>query len=190
MTIYASRKSWAHIIPRYKTANKKIDYDYVIADNNIIYNMEDNMVYFSSEHCLSNFHCGDIVITDGREVLTYSTGEHALHGEKIRRLGKACPDNIRKQLLFDHSKLFQKDSVITALDAKIGRGFRLSDDEISVCNNIGIYIQREICQWKLDNVAEVRLFIDETRDKTYGDLTIDGENMLGRIWMFVRDESL
>ena len=183
----------------------------------------DSVMYFSSKklvgRCLSNFHFGDIVITDGKEVITYSTGEHAFHGEKFRRLGKVCRDNIRKQQLFEYGKLFRKGGdILTAMDAKKNggkRGLLLNEDEISVWNNVGIYVQREICQWKTDNFTEVKQFLNEHRDKTLihsafrcsedklhgrfwegkaisvnenGELNILGQNMLGRIWMFVRDE--
>lgn len=171
---------------------------------------DDNVLYFSAENCLSNYHCGDIVISDGKKVIRYSTGEHTLHGEKFRRLGKVCPDKTRKQQLLSYSELFRKGLstfILTAQDAKKhGFSFQLIDDEINAWANLRIYVQREICQWKLDNFAEVRQFVQETRDKTLiyrrfedmrstrywegndEDLTIIKQNVLGKIWMFVRDE--
>jgi predicted NAD-dependent protein-ADP-ribosyltransferase YbiA (DUF1768 family) len=162
---------------------------------------DDNVVYFSAEHCLSNYHCDDIVITDGKKFIRYPTGEHALHGEKFRRLGKVCPDKTRRQQLLSYSELFRKGFstfILTAMDAnKHGLGFQMNDEEINAWTNLRIFVQREICQWKWINCPEVRRFVEKTRDKTliYSDdkmQTAEEDlttiNQLGRIWMFVRDD--
>jgi predicted NAD-dependent protein-ADP-ribosyltransferase YbiA (DUF1768 family) len=161
----------------------------------------------------SNFWEGDIKINGTR---LYESGEHGYHGEKYFRLGNLCEDEERKQKMIEHSKGFLKPSIYkTCSEAKkMGgkRGFGLTGDEQQHWFIIGLEVQKEICLWKYKNYQEVRddllkskkkilihpaMRVNEEKVKNKfwegrcvvrdGELVILGKNMLGNIWMEIRD---
>ena len=170
------------------------------------------------EECrsLSNFSELEVMI-DKR---LYESGEHAYHGERFVRLAELCVDNNRKMLLSEYGKQFLKPSAFKCganVKAKGGKnGFRLEDAEMEIwTTSIGIEVQRKICLWKRDNYMTVRNDLEKTKGKILvhpamrcseeklltrlwegrgvvieGKIVILGKNMLGNLWMELRDEPI
>jgi predicted NAD-dependent protein-ADP-ribosyltransferase YbiA (DUF1768 family) len=163
---------------------------------------------------LSNFWMGDVVV-DG---VVYESGEHCFHGEKYRRIGEKCVDEVRKKKLLDYSKGFMKPSLYKNCNEvkKMGgkKGLLLSSDELSDWSVIGIEVQRKICRWKFDNYEEVRNDLKKSGGKILihpalrcseekvksrlwegkgivcdGKIEVIGGNMLGNLWMELRKEN-
>jgi predicted NAD-dependent protein-ADP-ribosyltransferase YbiA (DUF1768 family) len=110
---------------------------------------------------LSNFWPCLITIVDGEEVHQYSSGEHAFHGEKYRRLAKHSKDSARTAELLDYSKQFLRcnDGGMSALDAKRkgGKsGLRLTEAELKLWDKLSLEVQREISTWKVNSIPQVR----------------------------------
>jgi predicted NAD-dependent protein-ADP-ribosyltransferase YbiA (DUF1768 family) len=110
---------------------------------------------------LSNFWSCLITIMDGEEVHQYSSGEHAFHGEKYRRLAKHSKDADRTAELLDYSKQFLRcnDGGMSALDAKRkgGKGgLRLTEPELKLWDKLSLEVQREISTWKVNSIPQVR----------------------------------
>jgi predicted NAD-dependent protein-ADP-ribosyltransferase YbiA (DUF1768 family) len=110
---------------------------------------------------LSNFWPCLITIVDGEEVHQYSSGEHAFHGEKYRRLAKHSKDASRTAELLDYSKQFLRcnDGGMSALDAKRkgGKsGLRLTEAELKLWDKLSLDVQREISTWKVNSIPQVR----------------------------------
>jgi len=110
---------------------------------------------------LSNFWPCLVTIFDGEDVYQYSSGEHAFHGEKYRRLAKHSENASRKAELLDYSKQFMRcyDGGMSALDAKRkgGKGgLRLTKPELKLWDRLSLDVQREISTWKVNNNPTVR----------------------------------
>jgi predicted NAD-dependent protein-ADP-ribosyltransferase YbiA (DUF1768 family) len=110
---------------------------------------------------LSNFWPCLVTIADGEEVHQYSSGEHAFHGEKYRRLAKHSKDSARTAELLDYSKQFLRcnDGGMSALDAKRkgGKsGLRLTEPELKLWDKLSLDVQREISTWKVNSIPQVR----------------------------------
>ena len=150
---------------------------------------------------LSNFWENDVII-DGR---VYQSGEHAFHGEKFFRIGSS-------QEMIDYAKNFLKPSYTPALAKKMGgkKGFKLNEDELRNWSLISIEVQKEISKFKFDNYEEVRVDLLKSGTKLLihpalrcrypenciwegkalvndGVITVVGKNLLGKIWMELRD---
>ena len=98
---------------------------------------------------------------DGEDVYQYSSGEHAFHGEKYRRLAKQSKDSARTAELLDYSKQFLRcnDGGMSALDAKRkgGKGgLRLTEPELKLWDKLSLEVQREISTWKVNSIPTVR----------------------------------
>ena len=142
----------------------------------------------------SNFWEGDIKIKGNR---LYESGEHGYHGEKYFRLGNLCEDEERKQKMIEHSEGFLKPSIYkTCSEAKkMGgkRGFGLTGDEQQHWFIIGLEMKKAKLLWKHKNYQEVRADLlknklEEVRRVVRdGELVILGKNMLGNIWMEIRE---
>jgi predicted NAD-dependent protein-ADP-ribosyltransferase YbiA (DUF1768 family) len=162
---------------------------------------------------LSNFYEGYIEIKGYR---LYESGEHGYHGEKYFRLGNLCEDEVRKQKMIAHSKGFLKPSIYKTCNEakKMGgkKGFGLNEEEQQKWFSIGLDVQKEICLWKYKHFEEVRndllksqkkilihpaMRVNEEKVKNKfwegrcvvrnDKLVVLGKNMLGNIWMEIRD---
>ncbi len=92
------------------------------------------------------------------------------------------------------------------------KGLLLNGDEIKQWEKISVEVQKEICQWKFNNYEEVREDLKKSADKILvhpamrcseekivdkiwegrgvicdGKVVILGKNLLGKIWMNLRD---
>jgi predicted NAD-dependent protein-ADP-ribosyltransferase YbiA (DUF1768 family) len=172
-----------------KNSHKKMDYIYFFSGKKAF-------------RCLSNFWENDVVI-DGR---VYQSGEHAFHGEKFFRLGLSGVD--RSTELMDYAAKFMKPSSYTpAMAKKIGgkNGLRLNEEELWRWSKMSPDVQKEICQYKLQ-YEEVRRHLIESKGKLlihpalrcrtpekciwegkYVDGAVIGKNLLGNIWMELRE---
>jgi predicted NAD-dependent protein-ADP-ribosyltransferase YbiA (DUF1768 family) len=158
-----------------------------------------------------------IIIDDNCDKRLYQTGEHCFHGEKYIRLSQLCRDESRRLLLLNYGLKFKKPSLYsTSLVAKqMGgkRGLVLTSSELDLWNKISITVQKEICRFKRDNFQEVRddlmksgvsilihpalrcresdlkkrIWEGKAVIKDDGQITILGENRLGKIWMEIRN---
>lgn len=164
---------------------------------------------------LSNFWPCQVIIIDGENVFQYNCGETAFHGEKYRRLGKEANDAKRSKELLDYSVQF-KTPTMTAVQAKKkgGKsGLALSTNEMECWSKLSLDVQREISNWKANNIPQVRLDLLNTGNRILvhsamrtsekdlpkkiwegkatvnekGDIVVLGGNWLGKIWMEVRD---
>lgn len=173
--------------------------------------------FFKKEEgrCLSNFWDSIIVIQDGNEIRNYDSGESCFHGEKFIRVGKLCKDENRKRLLLNYGSQFlrglcDKNGVVIK---KMGRKFILDKDELDLWNVLSIEVQKEICKYKYENYEEVRNELEKSKGKILihpamrcgeekvrskfwegkgivvdGKIEVIGMNMLGNLWMKMRDE--
>ena len=159
---------------------------------------------------LSNFwECN--LIVGSRE---YDSGEHCFHGEKFIRIGELCTDEVRKQALLEYSHKFLKgpDKKNGSVIKKMGRKFVLTPTELELWRKISIDVQIDICKYKYEHYDIVREDLKKSRGNILihpamrcsdekvknrqwegrailvdGQVTIIGKNMLGKIWMFLRD---
>jgi len=163
---------------------------------------------------LSNFWPCLVTILEGENVYQYSSGEHAFHGEKYRRLAK---HSTRTAELLDYSKQFLRcnDGGMSALDAKRkgGKsGFKLTEAELKLWDKLSLDVQREISMWKVNNIPQVRQDLLNTGNRIlvhsamrtsekemakkywegkaivneHGEIVVLGGNWLGKIWMETR----
>jgi ribA/ribD-fused uncharacterized protein len=152
---------------------------------------------------LSNFHIGEVVV-EGRR---YPHGEAAFHGEKFLLFGKV-----------EYAQQFQNRD-ITPQEAKRrggAKGLPLSEAQLSTWTDISPQVQRVICFYKFIHDKQVRddllrsgnrILLHQasrtSREKmpsrfwegsAYlnddGTIEILGQNMLGNIWMELRDRYL
>lgn len=160
--------------------------------------------------CLSNFWECDVVV-GSRE---YDSGEHCFHGEKFIRIGELCTDERRKQALLEYGQKFLKGTAEKNGNVikKMGRKFVLTSAELELWSKISIDVQIEICKYKYDHYDIVREDLHKSRgnilihpamrcsdekvkDRLWegraivvdGKPTIIGKNMLGKLWMELRD---
>lgn len=177
--------------------------------------LDANVVNFFSRkkeyRSLSNFWEKDVSIFHEEETRIYESGEHCFHGEKYIRLGNLCRDENRKIILISHGKKIIKPSQFTscAIAKKAGgkNGLLLNNEETENWEPISIEVQKEICQWKFENYEEVKSDLLKSGTKFLvhpalrcksgvwngkgvirdGVVEIIGKNMIGNIWMEVRN---
>lgn len=166
--------------------------------------------------CLSNFWECLIVIqdNDNGETREYNSGESCFHGEKFIRLGKLCENKDRKMDLINYGCRFLKETGIKngAIIKKMGRGFILNQNELDLWYDLSIEVQKEICKYKYKNYQEIKYELGKNKDKILihpamrcseekiinrlwegkgvvinGKIDVIGRNMLGKIWMSIRD---
>ena len=186
-----------------------------MSDNKILKQGVINFFYKKEEFkSLSNFWECIIVIKDSENKREYDSGESCFHGEKFIRVGKLCKDENRKKELLEYGCKFlkgvcEKDGVIVK---KMGRKFILNKDELNLWHTSSIDVQKEICKYKYDNYEEVRDDLIKSKGKILihpamrcseeklksrlwegkgvivdGKIEVIGKNMLGDIWMRIRD---
>uniref|UniRef100_A0A6C0HHV6 NADAR domain-containing protein n=1 Tax=viral metagenome TaxID=1070528 RepID=A0A6C0HHV6_9ZZZZ len=138
---------------------------------------------------LSNFWPCLVSIVDGEQVYQYSSGEHAFHGEKYRRLAKHSKDAARQTELHDYSKQFLRcnDGGMSALDAKRkgGKGgLRLSEPELKLWDKVSLDVQREISTWKVNTIPMVRqdLLNTGTRILVHSAMRTSEKDMVKKFW--------
>jgi hypothetical protein len=184
--------------------------------------LKDNVATFMFKkpefQTLTNFWPCLVTITEKDDVYQYSSGEHAFHGEKFRRLSKLSKNTSRKAELLRYSKQFLRcnDGGISALDAKRkseSAGLALTAEELTVWDKLSLKVQKEINGWKA-TIPEVRADLANTgkrklvqtdiyttekdmEEKIWdgkaivnekGKVEIVGKNMMGRIWMEIREK--
>lgn len=162
---------------------------------------------------LSNFWEGQVVV-DGRE---YESGEHAFHGEKYTKLGALCDEPMRQRVLLDYGRTFLRPSPYKtgAIAKRMGgkRGLLLHSAELRMWDDISMDVQFEICNWKFRHHATVRDDLLSSKGKLLihpalrcseealasrvwegkgvvrdGQIVVLGRNVLGRMWMQIRDD--
>jgi len=138
---------------------------------------------------LSNFWPCLVSIVDGEQVYQYSSGEHAFHGEKYRRLAKHSKDAARQTELNDYSKQFLRcnDGGMSALDAKRkgGKGgLRLTEPELKLWDKVSLDVQREISTWKVNTIPIVRqdLLNTGTRILVHSAMRTSEKDMVKKFW--------
>lgn len=166
---------------------------------------------------LSNFWKCNITIYYNNNIRYYESGEHCFHGEKYFRLSELSSNIDRAQELLNYSKNFIKNSIYkTSSEAKQKggkNGLLLNENELTIWNTLCINVQTEICKWKIENENEVFLDLLNTQNKILihpalrcsdenikskfwegraklnenNELIILGKNILGTIWMNIRD---
>ena len=149
--------------------------------------------------------------------LVYETGEHCFHGQKYLLLSEYSSDEKRKQQLFDYGSKFSKPSPYkTSAEAKkMGgkKGLRLTEQELALWSKLSVEVQKKICKYKYDNYEEVRNNLFKSKNKILihpamrtseeklslkfwegkgvivdGKIVVLGHNMLGKLWMDLRDD--
>ena len=172
--------------------------------------------FFKKEEgkCLSNFWKGRINISHENEEREYDSGESCFHGEKFIRIGKLCKDETRKNQLIEYGMGFLNDVCKKDgnLVKKMGRGFILTSNELELWNTLSVCVQEEICKYKFENYLAVRDELQKSKGKILvhpalrcsenklqyrlwegkgivvdGEIKIIGKNMLGNLWMKLRD---
>jgi predicted NAD-dependent protein-ADP-ribosyltransferase YbiA (DUF1768 family) len=162
---------------------------------------------------LSNFWEG-MVEVDGR---VYGSGEGAFHGSKYIEVSKVSEGERRGLLeeygrKFEIGEEFGSMNG-GELKKKGGmKGMRLNGDEIGVWNRMGVVVQEKICRYKYENNEVVKEVLESSRNKILvhpamrcndekvrsrlwegrgrvidGKMVVLGCNMLGNIWMKIRD---
>jgi predicted NAD-dependent protein-ADP-ribosyltransferase YbiA (DUF1768 family) len=187
-----------------------------MSDKKILSERVMNFFYKKEEgRCFSNFWECLIQIKDGEEVREYDSGEWCFHGEKFIRLGKLCEKEERKRDLLEYGSRFLR-GVSGKRDGgfikKMGRKFILNKEELDLWYNLSVDVQIEICTYKYENYEEVREELVKSKGKVLihpamrcseekvktrlwegkgivvdGKVKVIGGNMLGKIWMVIRD---
>ena len=147
------------------------------------------------------------IVLDGVE---YRTEEHATQAAKFRVASRVSDTKGRSFFLSDLSDMFRGTRFITYREAvEAGkRRTRLDSAEYAEWNDRRVEIQKRICMYKLSQYVEVRNALRYTKGTTLvfsspymgesafwgmqktetGKLV--GKNMLGRIWMQLRDDPI
>jgi len=185
-------------------------------DKKILTQMVMNFFFKKEEgRCLSNFWECLVRIEDGEEIREYDSGECCFHGEKFVRVGKLCKDEKRKGDLLEYGNRFlrgvcEKDG---GLVKKMGRKFILSKEELELWYRLSVDVQNEICKYKYENYEEVKEELVKSKGKVLihpamrcseekvksrlwegkgvvvdGKVEVIGGNMLGKLWMKIRDK--
>ena len=189
-----------------------------MSDNNILEEGVVNF-FFKKEVCrsLSNFWNCDVKILDDDVVREYSSGENCFHGEKFIRIGQLCENKERRKELIEYSKGFLK--WVGEIDGnkvkQMGRKLILDSDELELWSELSVNIQWEICKYKFEHYEEVRNDLcvvskgkvlihpalrcseDNLKKRLWegkgvvvdGKIEVLGRNMLGNLWMKLRDEN-
>jgi predicted NAD-dependent protein-ADP-ribosyltransferase YbiA (DUF1768 family) len=166
--------------------------------------------------CLSNFWECLVKIEDDCEVREYDSGESCFHGEKFIRIGKLCEDENRKKDLLEYGRRFLKGVCEKngGVIKRMGRKFILSPDELRLWYKLSVDVQIEICKYKFENYNEVKDMIDlsmgrilvhpamrcseeKVKNRLWegkgivvdGKVEVIGMNMLGKLWMNLREEN-
>lgn len=186
-----------------------------MSDNKILTQGVINFFFKKEEFkSLSNFWECNIIIKDGKHTREYNSGESCFHGEKFIRVGKLCKDKNRKKELLEYGNKFlrgvcEKNGAVVK---KMGRQFILDKDELDLWNILSIDVQNEICKYKYENYVEVRNDLVKSKGKILihpamrcseeklksrlwegkgvvidGKIEVIGKNMLGKLWMNIRD---
>lgn len=184
--------------------------------NKLLANKVMNFFFRKEEgRCLSNFWECIIIINDEIEIREYDSGECCFHGEKFFRISKYCNDETRKEELLEYSKKFLrgKCQINGNIVKKLGRQFILNKEELELWHKESINVQTEICNYKFNNYEVVRNELiaskgkilihpamrcseEKVKDKLWegkgividGKIQVLGMNMLGNLWMKLRDE--
>ena len=172
--------------------------------------------FFKKEEgkCLSNFWKGRINISHENEEREYDSGESCFHGEKFIRIGKLCKDETRKNQLIEYGMGFLNDVCKKDgnLVKKMGRWFILTSNELELWNTLSVCVQEEICKYKFEKYLAVRDVLQKSKGKILvhpalrcsedklqyrlwegkgividGKIKIIGKNLLGNMWMKLRD---
>jgi len=158
---------------------------------------------------LSNFWEGRVEV-DGR---VYGSGEGAFHGSKYIEVSKVS-EGERRGLLEEYGRKFEIGEEFGSMNGgelkKKGgmKGMKLNEDEIGVWNRMGVVVQEKICRYKYENNEVVKEVLESSRNKIlvhpamrcndekvrsrlWEGRVVDGVmlggNMLGNIWMKLRD---
>ena len=158
---------------------------------------------------LSNFWERRVEV-DGR---VYGSGEGAFHGSKYIEVSKVS-EGERRGLLEEYGRKFEIGEEFGSMNGgelkKKGgiKGMKLNEDEIGVWNRMGVVVQEKICRYKYDNYEVVKEVLESSRNKIlvhpamrcndekvrsrlWEGRVVDGVmlggNMLGNIWMKIRD---
>lgn len=167
---------------------------------------------------LSNFWECKIIIQDGNtgEIRDYDSGECYFHGEKFYLVGERIINNEkRKKELIEYSKKFLSGNSESdgAKVKKMGRNLILTKDELELWDQLKIDVQKEICEYKFENYQEVKNDLRNSGNKILihpalrcceeklknndlcgkavinnGKIEILGKNIIGKIWMELRDK--
>lgn len=173
--------------------------------------------FFKKEEgkCLSNFWECIIKIEDETNIRVYDSGECCFHGEKFFRISKYCKDKNRKKELLEYSNKFLSGKCQTNgnIVKKMGRQLILNKEELEFWHEESINVQTEICKYKFNNYDQVRNELNASKGKILihpamrcseekvkdrlwegkgivvnGKIEVLGMNMLGKLWMKLRDE--
>jgi len=173
--------------------------------------------FYKKEECrsLSNFWECIILIKDGDTIREYNSGECCFHGEKFIRVGKYCKNENRKKKLMEYASRFLRSVCKEngAIVKKMGRKMILDENELDLWNVLSVNVQHEICRYKYENYTEVRDDLVKSKGKVLihpamrcseekvksklwegkgivvdGKIEVIGGNMLGNIWMNIRNE--
>lgn len=148
---------------------------------------------------------------------SFRTGEHAFQGGKYRILALCCEDAGRAQQMMAHAHTFEEgtSTYATAAEAKRAGGKRggvcLTEREMRHWGQLCMELQEEICRAKLAADPRVAGALRATGDKylvhheratggwpRYGGSVaskadadglrwMKGDNLLGEMWMYLRD---
>jgi len=173
--------------------------------------------FFKKEEgqCLSNFWECNIRFDDELGIREYDSGECCFHGEKFFRISKYCQNENRKIELLEYSNKFLSGKCQTNgnIVKKMGRQFILTKEELEIWYKESINVQTEICKYKFNNYDDVRNELLASKGKILvhpamrckeekvkerlwegkgiivdGKIEVLGMNMLGYLWMKLRDE--
>jgi predicted NAD-dependent protein-ADP-ribosyltransferase YbiA (DUF1768 family) len=164
------------------------------------------------------WECEVVVMGEGGENRVYESGEHCFHGEKYIRNGLVCEDERRREVLLEYGRRFLKPSRYQSGGEvkKMGgkKGLLMNGLELSRWSNMSTGVQEEICKYKMEAYEEVREDIRKSGDKLLvhpalrcseeklvnsrvwegkgvlvdGEVVVIGRNLLGKIWMGIREE--
>lgn len=186
-----------------------------MSDNKILKQGLVNFFFKKEEFkSLSNLWECIIIIKNEEHIREYNSGESCFHGEKFIRVGKLCKDENRKKELLEYGSRFLKGVCEKngAVIKKMGRKFILDKDELDLWYSLSIDVQNEICKYKYDNYEDVRNDLEKSKGKILihpamrcseeklksrlwegkgvvvdGKIEVIGKNMLGNLWMKIRD---
>lgn len=124
---------------------------------------------------------------------TFMTSEHAYHYAKFAAASKLLPDTIKAARVADEI-LFARsahDAFIIAQTNKAYRRYDWDDVKVDIMREIlrAKVSQHEYVRRKLLQTGDRELVEDSWRDDYWGwGPNHDGKNMLGRLWMEIREE--
>lgn len=150
---------------------------------------------------LSNFiGCTITIPFHTGEILTFPTAEHAFQASKFYLNG-----------YYDYARKFTNTNMSSIEAKKTGKGLRLNQQELQQWNNLVKQVQTYICWEKIKNSPGLKEYLISTRGiyllhlealgkwSQYGGVFLEkspfndgklwlkGDNLLGKIWMEIRD---